>query len=47
MDMKEFDFHIYNTIRQFKLEKAEEIADISIDGEIPVKNIIKRMKHKL
>ena len=47
MDMKEFDFHIDNTIRQFKLEKAEEIADISIDGEIPVKNIIKRMKHKL
>ncbi len=32
MDIKEFDFHIENKIKQFKLEKAEEIADISIDG---------------
>jgi hypothetical protein len=34
-------------LKLFKQLKAEEIADISIDGEIPVRNIIKRMKNKM
>lgn len=47
MDLNDFDFHFENKLKQFKLMKAEEIADIAYDGDIPVRNIIKRIHKKL
>lgn len=45
--LNDFDYHFENKLKQFKFIKAEQIADIAFDGEIPVKNVIKRIHKKL